>query len=171
MAESEDWQSRITEDARRYRELHERLSRLSISETSRDGTVRVTVSSSGLLTDLVLAETARSVSPADLAARVMECVRQAQSRIPDLLRDAVTESVGTADPHTHLLVADARQRFPEPPPPAPEPRTWQPDEIQFSAPEAAPATSPPAAPVQRSRRPRQVQEETWDEERPVLKDV
>jgi hypothetical protein len=165
---SENWQSRIAEDARRYRELHERLSRESISETSRDGAVRVAVSASGLLTDLVLAETARP--GADLAAQVLDCVRRAQARIPDLLRQAVAESVGTTDPSTHLLVTEARQRFPEPPPPAPEQRAWQPEEIRFGVSESAPAPRSPASPA-RQPRPRRVQEETWDEERPILKDV
>jgi YbaB/EbfC DNA-binding family len=167
-----DLQSRTTENAQRYRDLSERVSRLSISETSRDGAVRVTVSANGLLTDLVLAETTRPMT--EVAAQVLDCVRRAQARIPDLLRQAMTESVGTTDPNTHLLVADARRRFPEPPPLAPEQQEWQPDEIRFSAPETAPAPLPPDRPAAAPPRPRRAKgpaEELWDEERPVLKDV
>jgi YbaB/EbfC DNA-binding family len=169
MAENEGWQSRVAEDARRHRELHERLSRLSISETSRDGAVRVTVSSTGLLTGLALAEPARPATLADLAAQVMDCVRRAQARIPDLLRQAMSESVGTGDATSDLLVDEARQRFPEPPTPKPEQRTWQPDEIRFSVPETPPAATvrPAPAPPPRAR----VHEETWDEQRPILEDV
>lgn len=171
MAENEGWQSRIAEDARRYRELHERLSRLSISETSRDGVVRVTVSSTGVLTDLALAEPARPTTLADLAAQVMDCVHRAQARIPDLLQQAMSESVGTGDSNSHLLVDEARQRFPEPPPTAPEQQTWQPDEIRFSVPETPPAATVRPAPASPPPRQRRVHEETWDEERPVLEDV
>jgi hypothetical protein len=59
----------------------------------------------------------------------MECVRSAQGRIPDLLRQAMTESVGEADQAAAAVVADARQRFPEPPPLVPEQRAWEPDEL------------------------------------------
>lgn len=104
----------------------------------------------------------------EVAAQVMDCVRRAQARIPDLLRQTMTEVVGTADPNTHLLVDDARRRFPEPPPPPPEPRAWQPDEVRFTVQES-PAPARPAATPPRPRR--TVVEEQWDEERPVLKEV
>jgi hypothetical protein len=165
-----DWQSQLAENAQRYKELGERISRLSITETSRDGGVRVTVSANGVLTGLVLAETAQPKPLGEVAAQVMDCVRRAQAKIPDLLRQAMTESVGTDDPNTHLLVADARRRFPEPPP---EPQGWEPDELRFRAPEPspAPAARTPTRPAGASARPRRPREETWDEERPVLKDV
>lgn len=166
---SADWQSKISENARHYQELHDRLARLSISEASRDGAVRVTVSASGLLTGLELTETARPVSLADLAATVMDCVRLAQARIPDLLREAMSESVGNTDPNTHLLVADARQRFPEPAVSSPGQREWQPDEIRFDVPETSPAAASRRAST--PARPKRVSEELWDEERPILKDV
>lgn len=167
MTEGPDWRSRLAEDARRYQELRERLDALSISAKSRDGAVRVTVSASGHLTGLEFAEAARSMSLADLAARVMDSVHQAQSRLPDLLRQTMTETVGPVD---HLLVDEARKRFPEPEPPA-GPRAWQPDEVQVSKSDTAarpPAASPRPA---RSPRPRRGREEIWDDERPILEDV
>lgn len=170
MAENEDWQARIAEDARRYQELRERLAQLSISQTSPDGSVRVTVSASGLLTDLALAEPARPATLADLATQVLDCVHRAQARIPDLLRQAMSESVGAADSNSELLVDEARQRFPEPP--SPEQRTWQPDEIRFTAPETTPAApTRPAEPSPERQRQRRPQEETWDAEAPILEDV
>ncbi|WP_460399215.1 YbaB/EbfC family nucleoid-associated protein [Actinophytocola sediminis] len=159
MTDSRDWQSRIAEDARRYRELHERLSRLAISESSPDGAVRVTVSSAGLLTDLVVRETAR-----DVGNQVLDCVRRAQARIPDLLRRTVTELVGTTDSNAHLIVTEAQERFPAPPQSAQ--RGWGPAEIRFTVPEDLP--TPPARATTTPTRPRQAKEETWDEERSVL---
>lgn len=170
MTDGADWRSRLAEEARRYQELRERLAALSISVKSREGAVRVTVSASGHLTGLELAEAARSMSLADLAARVMDCVCRAQSRLPELLRQAMTETVGPADPSAQLLVEEARKRFPEPSP-SPERRAWQPDEIQVSISETAarPPTVPPQPP--RQPRPRRGREEIWDDERPILEDV
>lgn len=99
----------------KWDELNDRIARLSVTESSRDGTVRVTVSASGVLTGLVLREGA-------VAAQVMECLARAQARIPDLLGRALFETIGPNDPAAELVVADARKRFPEPAPRA----EWQP---------------------------------------------
>lgn len=111
-----DWANEVERNAERYRQLREQLARLSITETSRDGTVRVTVSASGLLTDLVLDERSAPKALPTVAAQVMETLRRAQAKIPDLVSRAVADIVGAADAQTHLIVADARARFPEPPP-------------------------------------------------------
>ncbi|HEX6340143.1 YbaB/EbfC family nucleoid-associated protein [Umezawaea sp.] len=109
------WEQQVAENAVRYRRLHERLARTSITESSGDGTVKVTVSASGLITDLVLRERRRPEPLPRIAAEIMDCVRRAQARIPDLLRQAMVDTVGPQDPSTHLLVSEARQRFPQPP--------------------------------------------------------
>lgn len=128
-------------------ELNDRISRLSVTESSRDGTVRVTLSASGVLTDLVLKERWHQPQPLNMvAAQVMECVQRAQARIPDLLRQAIFEAVGPNDPAAHLVVADARKRFPEP----------------------VPQVSQPAVP--RQPRPPERTDDDWDG-RPVLEDV
>jgi DNA-binding protein YbaB len=113
------WERQVAETAQRFRALQERLSSLSITETSGDGAVKVTVSAAGLLTDLVLRERWHSEPLPALAAEIMDCVRRAQARIPDLLRQAMFETVGSQDPSTHLLLAEAGKRFPEPAPAEP----------------------------------------------------
>jgi hypothetical protein len=119
-----DWERPVAENARRYQELTARLRELSITESSGDGAVKVTVSASGLLTDIALRDRWHPEPLADVAAEIMACVRRAQARIPDLLRDTMLAIVGPDDPSTHLLLEDARQRFPEPPEQQPrQPRT------------------------------------------------
>ena len=108
----------------KWNELNDRIARLSVTESSRDGTVQVTVSTAGVLTGLVLKERWHQPLPASaVAAQVMECLARAQARIPDLLGRTVFETIGPNDPAAELVVADARKRFPEPPPPRTE---WQP---------------------------------------------
>ncbi|MFC3893079.1 YbaB/EbfC family nucleoid-associated protein [Lentzea rhizosphaerae] len=87
MSDGTNWQLQIAENAQHYRDLNHRLSQLRITETSRDGAVRVTVATSGLLTSLVLTESPGPMSRAQLAAQIMECIRRAQSKIPDLEHD------------------------------------------------------------------------------------
>jgi DNA-binding protein YbaB len=121
------WEQQVAETARRYQQLREKLAQLSITEASGDGAVKVTIAASGLLTDLVLRERWRPEPLPDIAAEIMDCVRRAQAKIPDLLRQAMSDTIGEQDPGTHLLLSEARQRFPEQEPQEPRPaRTTQP---------------------------------------------
>lgn len=158
------WQEQVAENARRYGELNERLSRASITETSRDGMVRVTVSADGSLTDLALAERRQSPPMAELAEQIMTCVRRARARIPDLVGRTMAETVGTGDEAADLILADAHKRFPAPPP---EPdRGDLVEEVRIGG---ASTVEPPGP---RVRRPpvRHEVDDGWDE-RPVLRDV
>jgi hypothetical protein len=94
--------------------MAERIDQILVTEDSRDGAVRVTVSAAGLLTDLQLADR-------EVAAQILACVRKAQSRIPDLMRTAMLETVGTQDPNIHLVLAAVAERFPSVPASVPPP--------------------------------------------------
>lgn len=111
-----EWRRQVGANARCCDELQRRLAQLSITETSRDGTVRVTVATTGLLTGLVLTERRQPVPPARLAETIMACVRQAQARIPDLMGQVMAETVGRQDPAAQLILAQTRARFPGTPP-------------------------------------------------------
>lgn len=145
------WEAQIAENARKYQALNERISQLSITESSGDGTVRVTVSASGLLTELQLKDKWNPVPAAEVAAQIMDCVRRAQARIPELLRQAMFDTIGPDDPSAHLLLDDARRRFPEPPPPE-TPRS-----------RGEPPPPPPRAA-------RATEQDDWDE-RAVMEDI
>lgn len=158
------WQEQVAENARRYGELRERLSRASVTETSRDGVVRVTVSADGSLTDLALAARGQPPPLPELAEQIMTCVHRARARIPDLVARAMAETVGTGDEAADLVLADAHRRFPAP---SGEPeRDDLVEEVRIGA---APSVEPPRA---RVRRPpvRRDADDGWDE-RPVLRDV
>lgn len=107
------WQEQVAENARRYGELNERLAGATATETA--GVARVTVSSDGSITELVLDEPREPMSMDELAEQIMTGVRRARARIPDLIARAMAETVGQ-DEGTDLVLADARKRFPEPPP-------------------------------------------------------
>lgn len=147
---TEDWERQVAENAQRYQELQARVSALSVTETSGDGNVVVTVSASGQLTGLVLREPWEPTPLAEIADQVMRVVRRAQSRIPGLLEQAVQDTVGERDPSAHLILSDARARFPSVAAPVEQ--------------SVEPARKPARAVV------RPVVEEEWDS-KPILRDV
>jgi DNA-binding protein YbaB len=140
-----DWKQQAAENTRRYQELTDQVSQLSITDVSPDGSVRVTVSASGLVTDVELREHGYRRPMAQMADEIMMCMRRAQARIPDLLGQVVTDALGAADSTTHLLVADARQMFPQPPPR----QGW--------------ASAPETKPVEQPRQPVRPDDDGWQE--------
>jgi DNA-binding protein YbaB len=144
-----DWKQQVAENARRYQELNEQVSRMSVTEVSSDGSVRVTVSANGLMTDLVLRERGYQRPLPQVADEIMACMRRAQARIPDLLQQVMADALGTVDPATHLLVADARQMFPPPPPK----QAWA----------GAPKRVDPPPAAETTRRPSHGEDDDWQE--------
>ncbi len=163
------WQEQIAQNAQRYQQLHERLSQASITETSRDGMVKVTVSADGLVTDLVLKERWHPPPLPELAAQIMDCLTRAQARIPELVRQAMADTGATPDAGTHLVLTDARKKFPEPPPQEPTPSARD-EELRIGREPDAEAPLPPPRP--RPERPpaERAGEGDWDE-RPFLEDL
>ena len=160
------WQEQVAENARRYGDLRDRLSRASATHTSQDGVVRVTVSADGAITDLQLADPRQPMTMPELAAQIMNCVRRARAQLPDLIARAMSETVGDGD-GTEVVLADAHRRFPQPPP---EPVAPQRDVVEEMRIGAAPREEPHRAPVrQRPRRP-DTGDDGW-QDRPILEDV
>jgi len=165
-----DWQQQVAESAKRFQELNERVAQLSITEKSRDGMVVVTVSSTGVLTDLVLKERWHPVPEPELAEQIMDCLKRAQAKIPDLMAKVIEETLGGQDSSAHLIVADARRSFPEPPPDPMSRAAWRTAE--------PPPPRKPEPPAASKEVPRQKNDtaaqaagtDDWDE-RPVLEDV
>ena len=174
MAGKVDWQQQVAENAKRYQDLNERVSRLSITEKSRDGTVMVTVSATGVLTDLVLKERWHPVPESELAEQIMECLKRAQAKIPDLMAKVIEEALGEQDSSAHLILADARQSFPEPPPDPASRAAWQAAEPPHSPkpePQAvAKVTPPPTKQQQKDTAAQAAGTDDWDG-RPFLEDV
>jgi DNA-binding protein YbaB len=164
------WQQSIEQKAERYQEMAARVQGMTISETSRDGSVRLTIGSNGILTNLEIAESARDKRMAEVSAEVMKTLQRAQARIPELLQQAMAETIGTQDETANVLFNEAKRNFPTPPQeePAPPPVGR---EIRFGledddaparpAPRPGPPSAPPSTPPP-SRRPPRKQDEDDD---------
>ncbi|HJT02792.1 MAG TPA: YbaB/EbfC family nucleoid-associated protein [Pseudonocardiaceae bacterium] len=98
--------------AEAYRGLHQEMSELTVTETSTDGMVRVSVDAQGVPTELTLTERARGMDPARLSAELMTCLRRAHSTLATQVQDLVAAStVDSADSPAAQIVACYRDRF------------------------------------------------------------
>ncbi|MEU3274213.1 YbaB/EbfC family nucleoid-associated protein [Saccharomonospora sp. NPDC006951] len=153
----DDWNRRVQEQARRYQAMAERVEAVSVTEHSRDNAVEVTVNSKGLLTDLVISDAVQGKRMAEVSQQVMRTVQAAQARLPDLLRQAMTETVGTEDQAVNKVFHDAKAQFPQPPEDEPQPpphrelRFGPEDEEQDAPPPVPPSQSTESRPKPRSR--------------------
>jgi DNA-binding protein YbaB len=111
----EEWAAQFAAKADRYQQMQSRISRVSATESSADGAVRVTVDSGGVVTDLVLSERAGQLRPQQLASQIMDVMRRAQSRLTDRVHDVMQDTVGDDEATVNTVVASYQQRFPEPP--------------------------------------------------------
>lgn len=109
------WQADVEQRAQRYQRMAELVQGQSITETSKDGLVRLTIGSNGILTHLEIAEQAAGKRMAEVSAEVMRTLQRAQSRIPELLQQAMAETIGTRDETANVLFDQAKKHFPAPP--------------------------------------------------------
>jgi DNA-binding protein YbaB len=118
-AKLDAWVTAAREKAQRYRSVQADTSQVSITETSKDGLVTVTVDANGTMTDLRLTDGVRELSGQQVAAAVLATVRRANAKIPEriaeILRDRAADDRATID----AVLANYRSRFPEPEPDAP----------------------------------------------------
>ncbi len=110
------WAEQLQRKAQTYHNLQQEMSRLAVTETSSDGTVRVSVDSQGMPTELTITDRARGADPARLSAEMMACLRRAQSTLAARVQELVTSRVpGGGDGAAERIVASYRDRFPDAP--------------------------------------------------------
>lgn len=144
----DNWTRQIQEQAQRYQAMASRVQELSVTERSADNAVEVTINSKGLLTNLSISESAQGKRMAELSAQIMRTVQTAQSRVPELLQQAMAETVGTEDQTVAKVFEDAKKTFPEPPEEAETPP--KPDrELRFGPEDDSPPEPPRARPEPR----------------------
>ena len=116
------WTHGFAAKAKQFHAMRTQVERVAVTESSRDGAVRVTVDSRGMLTDLALTDRIRDMSPPELAVQVMACLRRAQQQLAPLVRDAMQATVGGDEPVVEKVVSGYRERFGEDLSMAPDPR-------------------------------------------------
>jgi DNA-binding protein YbaB len=148
-----NWDKNIQQRAARYQEMATRVQGMTISERSSDGSVELTIGSNGILQNLVINESASSKRMSEVSGEIMKTLQRAQSRIPELLQEAMAETIGTQDETANVLFSEAKKNFPAPPADDPPATPYDRNEINFrvddDAPPAPPRSTPPAPPARR----------------------
>jgi hypothetical protein len=114
------WSAQVSGRAEAAAALADRVARISSTASGPDGTIRVTVGSSGTMTGLELDDRVRRMSGAELSEEILKVMRRAQAGLAGKVAEAVDDTVG-ADTETGRAVLDSfARRFPEEPegPPA-----------------------------------------------------
>lgn len=140
-AELSRWAEDLEQKAQRYQELHAKMAAVSVTDTSADGRISVTVDANGSTTAITLAAAVRGMDPTAVATELMACTHRAQARLRDQVTGLVHDTVGT-DEAGEAIVGQYSDRFPdlEPTSSAPVPPSAPP------AAAAAPVASWPSAP-------------------------
>ncbi|MGF0319114.1 YbaB/EbfC family nucleoid-associated protein [Nocardia fluminea] len=126
-AELSRWAEDLEQKAQRYQELHTKMTAVSVTDTSADGRISVTVDANGSTTAITLAAAVRGMDPTAVATELMACTHRAQARLRDQVTGLVQDTVG-ADEAGQAIVGQYSDRFPDldpsasaavPPPPMP----------------------------------------------------
>lgn len=107
----DQWERNAVEKAARYENMRQEVERISITGSSADGSVSVTVGSNGIPNDVRMTDGVSRLRPEQIAAAVLEAMRNAQSRYPAELARIMGETVGD-DPATRHILAEAERNFP-----------------------------------------------------------
>ena len=107
----DDWRTGFEQQAARARDLGQRLRVLATTAACEDGSVEVTVTSSGALADLRLDEAIRTRPAAETAATILAVTRTALNRLTEQVADAAEEVLGPDSPVGRALVDSYRQRL------------------------------------------------------------
>jgi DNA-binding protein YbaB len=166
------WVADAKAKAERYQAMQAQAGQVSVTESSKDGMVTVTVDSAGNLTDLRITDRVRDLGGAQVAAAVLSTLRKAQSRLPDRLAEVMAATIGDDQRTVDTIVENYRAKFPEPEPDEPAagrgPRIG---DIGDSGDDEPPAAAPPVKPPPRRRPARddQVDEDSSYDEQSFLR--
>ncbi|SEP39242.1 YbaB/EbfC family nucleoid-associated protein [Amycolatopsis saalfeldensis] len=118
-AQIDQWVAAAKAKAERYQAMQAATSQVSVSESSPDGMISVTVDSAGNVTDLRITDGVRESTGAKVAAAVLSTLRRAQARLPERLGEVMAETIGDDQPTMDTIVGRYRAKFPEPEPEQP----------------------------------------------------
>lgn len=99
--------------AQTYQDLHGRIAAVSVTETSADQRIAVTVDANCVTTAITLAPALRGTDPAAIARELMACTRRAQALLRGRVTELVHDTLGT-DAVGETIVGQYAERFPDP---------------------------------------------------------
>jgi hypothetical protein len=109
------WAAQVQAKKGRYDEFTRSLQEISASSTGSNGSIRVTVGPSGLVTNLELSEHTRSMPAAYLAEQILVTMRQAQVKLGPKVVALMEEKVGEDKVSISEVAASYDRQFPAAP--------------------------------------------------------
>lgn len=109
----DSWTAGVSAQAERAAVLSRRVSVLTGSAESPDGSIRVTVGSSGQVASLDLDDRVQQLRGAELARRILSVMRTAQTDLAGRVADEVQETVGADTETGRAVIHSFASRFPE----------------------------------------------------------
>lgn len=103
----------VAANVQRYQNIRADLAKMSVTASSPDGVVTVTVDASGLLTALRIEDRGTPLPGKEVAASVLATLKRAQADLPDRAAD-VLRSFEDDPEAVDGALADYRERFPQP---------------------------------------------------------
>jgi DNA-binding protein YbaB len=105
------WAQGFADQADRFHRMRAQVEQIRVTDSSPDGAVRVTVDSSGALTDLALTDKIYGMPPPEVAAQVMACLRRAQQQLAPLVQETMQATIGGEQLLVDNVVSGYRERF------------------------------------------------------------
>ena len=101
----EDWSAAATARAAKAQALADQAAQVSVSAANPDGSVEVTVTASGAMTDLRLSEAIRKRPADEVAADILATMRRAQAKLAARMAEIAAETVGSDSATGRAVVA------------------------------------------------------------------
>jgi DNA-binding protein YbaB len=108
----QNWSTSLSGQVARAQAMSGQVAALSVSASSDDDAIEVTVGGSGVVTDLRLRELARKRPADELAAGIMAVMRQAHTRLTAAVAEITAQTVGADSSIARAVVAGFEARFP-----------------------------------------------------------
>lgn len=109
------WTASVNAQAERAAQLSSRVAGLRGSAESRDGSIRVTVGSSGQVEKLDLDDRVQRLAGADLAKEILAVMRRAQATLSEQVTAEVAATVGADTETGRAVIHSFETRFPAQP--------------------------------------------------------
>jgi len=108
----ENWSASASDKLAKAQQMSERVSQATVSAQSPDGSVEVTVSGSGTVSDLRLGEAVRKRPAEEIAQEILRVMRRAQAMLAAKVADIAADTVGADSAAGRAVVASFETRFP-----------------------------------------------------------
>jgi DNA-binding protein YbaB len=109
----DSWASGVNAQAERAVTLSRRVAQLTGSAESRDGSIKVTVGSSGQVESLDLDDRVQQLRGAELSRQILAVMRRAQADLSGQVAAQVRETVGADTETGRAVIHSFEARFPE----------------------------------------------------------